>query len=520
MKKYLYIISLLTLFSTTLFSQKELEMNWYLNNSDSSFKNKDNIFSCLPWDIVELASKEIIFTTYNYEGWKIQKIDKSSGKVIWKNSRNPNYPDSTQRMFVLDNIFKRSDGNIDVIGVKSRQQDYSSIKDGNPIRIVYDANTGKEIQYIEMQQPQGLTGVVAKPGIARGFIPKQDGKNYYLLSRVREGNASIILRTLDSNLVVKDTLTWFFKGKDANNPSVGIYDGTAPLRINNDIYFIISVWKGTKDTSSYPHYFIHVDSDGKIKSEKNIGKSLYYLLDYSNYTTVRNGFLISGIADTTLNQFRNPNTASNTAIVAKIDTSGIKIWETRLLHPLGKLFEVIETSEDINRNGYWAFAGNTNEENPYLFFINQSGIAQYVGKVKLANNNKYFFPSQSWSLTDGSLLLGFKYNKCIPYCWGVGLVEGNKLDKLLSNSNVIENDLNNVSIYPNPANDKLIIEFENSTSGKVNIVNNIGQVLQSSSFREQISLNLATEQYPNGIYFLHFSLDNKIEFSKKIVIQH
>jgi hypothetical protein len=74
---------------------------------------------------------------------------------------------------------------------------------------------------------------------------------------------------------------------------------------------------------------------------------------------------------------------------------------------------------------------------------------------------------------------------------------------------------NKFSIYPNPANDKLIIqEPTDSENFQVRLISVLGQqILQSEEKQIDIS------QIPNGIYLVNIRTD-MTEFNERIVINH
>jgi hypothetical protein len=81
----------------------------------------------------------------------------------------------------------------------------------------------------------------------------------------------------------------------------------------------------------------------------------------------------------------------------------------------------------------------------------------------------------------------------------------------------------NINIYPNPANDKITIEFDLTNNNKVTIklCNILGQeilnmydgTLYSEHFHQEFSLQRISE----GSYFIKITIDNKTKYEKIIV---
>jgi hypothetical protein len=66
-----------------------------------------------------------------------------------------------------------------------------------------------------------------------------------------------------------------------------------------------------------------------------------------------------------------------------------------------------------------------------------------------------------------------------------------------------ENELSNEMIYPNPFTDEIQIQVSSTDESKVVLVNQFGQVVFSSTFTEQTTLN--TEKLPRGMYFIQIN---------------
>ncbi len=84
----------------------------------------------------------------------------------------------------------------------------------------------------------------------------------------------------------------------------------------------------------------------------------------------------------------------------------------------------------------------------------------------------------------------------------------------------IENDF--FSIFPNPANNYLNIEFGASETGKcrLDILNILGHVMYSDhniSLNSEKSLQINISDYPEGIYIIRIQTDNSTIYQKKII---
>jgi len=86
---------------------------------------------------------------------------------------------------------------------------------------------------------------------------------------------------------------------------------------------------------------------------------------------------------------------------------------------------------------------------------------------------------------------------------------------------VISQNDNSVQLFPNPAANQLTVQFKKGTTGRVQIHNQIGRIVYSTSIldtNESVIIN--TLPFPNGIYFVAFRLHDSLPKSRKLIIQH
>lgn len=294
--KHIYLFTVL-LISNIAIAQKSVALSWNFNISDYTIKNKKDTYSGLPWTIIETNSKDLILVSQQFLGWTIEKIDKKNGSIIWKNSRNQDFPDSTNKMFIVDNIFERNDGNLEILGTKSYGKYFVPVFDGVPVRSIYDYKSGNEISYTEPKfNFQKDDHPMYWGGMSRRFIEKKH--DYLIINRI-DGptKPTFSLRTLDTNMIIKDTLGLILS-PFSNNTNMKFQGGSPPNLINNNIYFIQLFYGGASDTTLNAAKLTSISKQGKVNFVKDISKTLYYWIDYVNYTNINNGFLVSGIVDT------------------------------------------------------------------------------------------------------------------------------------------------------------------------------------------------------------------------------
>lgn len=74
------------------------------------------------------------------------------------------------------------------------------------------------------------------------------------------------------------------------------------------------------------------------------------------------------------------------------------------------------------------------------------------------------------------------------------------------------------SMYPNPANELVSIQLNNSKNGTVKIVDLVGNVIYSEAISSSKTLN--TSEFKNGIYFVTIESEGNKMTSRKLVVRH
>lgn len=72
-----------------------------------------------------------------------------------------------------------------------------------------------------------------------------------------------------------------------------------------------------------------------------------------------------------------------------------------------------------------------------------------------------------------------------------------------------------VTVYPNPAREKVIVTVKNNPIEKVQLFNVLGQKIVDVEVNNLSEISLNVSQYDEGIYFLRINND----FTQKIIIK-
>ena len=78
----------------------------------------------------------------------------------------------------------------------------------------------------------------------------------------------------------------------------------------------------------------------------------------------------------------------------------------------------------------------------------------------------------------------------------------------------------NFRLFPNPANENILVEFSGKENNKtIKIINALGQEVFSENLINKNTLNISTSRLPTGVYFLTSITKNK-SFSQQFIIVH
>ena len=87
---------------------------------------------------------------------------------------------------------------------------------------------------------------------------------------------------------------------------------------------------------------------------------------------------------------------------------------------------------------------------------------------------------------------------------------------VLDTESVSENNMNNVNLFPNPAQNTLTLTNVYEGISEVQIINSIGQIVKEFSFESTTTVNIS--DLTSGVYFVKVLGDNNI--TKKLVVNN
>jgi PKD repeat protein len=166
--------------------------------------------------------------------------------------------------------------------------------------------------------------------------------------------------------------------------------------------------------------------------------------------------------------------------------------------------------------------------NPPVASFTMSNDTVYTNNPLTLTNTSFNATNQLWVFGDGdsAITVNTSHIYTVPGTYIVTLEVWNagckhtvtQIVVVLLNTS-INNKTNSIklSIYPNPAKEKIIIESINGGIGNVQIFNTVGQLVNTVENKKQQQLVIDTHKYVEGIYYVKINV-GEIVVNKKISI--
>jgi blue copper oxidase len=231
--------------------------------------------------------------------------------------------------------------------------------------------------------------------------------------------------------------------------------------------------------------------------------------------------LISNTPWTGFTVSRNFNLAPDTMMCAQCQVEGT-------FNINGDHFDmnIINETVYLNTIEKWRITNNTGIAHPfhihdmhfYLLNVNGGAVPDYEkGKkdVVLVLPNQYVeFITKFEDFADDSV--PYMYHCHLLHHEDEGMMGSFRVIDTTSTGTFEIDSENNLSIYPNPANDFLNINAPDNEKCVITVFNSLGEKIHA--LKSTISSRIQVSDFPNGIYFIQIKSDNKL-FTREFIKQ-
>ncbi len=323
------------------------------------------------------------------------------------------------------------------------------------------------------------------------LIPTSDGG--FLASGIYNYSNQIPLIKLDS----QGNIQWK-KVLEANGTTI-----THSIRQTNDGGYIIC---GSTVLSTHKVFLCKTDSSGNFQWVKAYGGTVNPDYGFDAIQTNDGGFIIAGYT------LYFANTSLQDVYLLKTDADGTLAWSKTFGSTgmdIGKF--VAQTSD-----GYFISGVTDQGTNDVDFFILKTDTG---GNIGCSEN---YPATQTFIGTFQNILLSDTFTTLTLIDWPINITtDTGATETILCSSAISEPMLTDFSVYPNPANDKVNIEFpEEAGTIWIRLFNQLGQCVYKDSFTAGLRLsldfgNVADGLYTIGIYKRESMLNNRILIARK-----
>ena len=195
-------------------------------------------------------------------------------------------------------------------------------------------------------------------------------------------------------------------------------------------------------------------------------------------------------------------------------------------------FDNLYLTDELENPLWWKFPlGTTIEPNGYLIVWadrdeDQEGLH---ANFKLSKSGEFIMLMHE----DGTVIDSLTYGEQVTNLTSSRLPNGTgdftiQLPTFQANNDLLnsleEEYLNEITVFPNPANDRLTIDFGEIILKKekpvVSLFNSLQQRMYSNLVNNSHQIELSTATLPSGCYFLKIDFDGQKSLMKRIVVHH
>jgi len=281
-----------------------------------------------------------------------------------------------------------------------------------------------------------------------------------------------------------------YNRKDTFKLVYNIFDMNLNTLYFKDISEIVPPAYNHELEAAYENYFILKNTDYIVINSKYVGERSFSLFDI------------------------NGNVIENVTLLKDDGTPmlGVSASAIKLKYEDGMLVFTSDKTDD----GFWTL---------FLFKSDGHGNLSKLKEIKVSPQNHELAPSKIYQLENGDILLnGMDFNH--NYVYGLATffakfymyIPANDLGLKTSSSEITLSKTNNISLYPNPAKDKLNISSVKENFNKIILYDLMGRKLYQEKFNLCDKYSVDIKFLKKGMYIVKFYI-NKTELETKKFIK-
>ena len=492
---------------------------WRNIEEDTTIKNKLYTFYGIPRVYKQDKDKNIYVLSETGIGYQLSKIEAKTGKKLWSVGRNQSFGTEDKVYFPKD-FFFRPDGNIVLFAVKGLKFP-ALFAGGLVIKCVYDAQTGKELFSLSIEKIGGSAVTINNGALVQQIIVKPDQTGYYYADGLSSPKNLTWIRTVDTNFVANDTLLLKVPSADTSK-GLQLFN-LSPFHQINRKFYQMSAHFGGNDTSRFRTYFHKIDYLNKQYSVRDVSKYLFHGISNVQFDMVKDGFIASVQADTAYRPSQGLSFRPNN-VLAKIDTNGTLIWRTYLFPTTKPYFGFCQVVEDNKTDGYWVVLSSEEDSGkPFLYYMSNKGNLKLIGSLTLPDKTFMFSSYIPTMLDNGDILIVYRTQANDPHpeyaFHGTLYYERKQFEPFITKDDNIAITPKNISVYPNPVEHRLQVLLPTVTAFEYVISDMMGRIVKRESVEATNFYEIATQDFPKGIYLLSIKTTDNQVFVQKIVKQ-
>lgn len=459
-----------------------------------------------------------IYQTGLFQGSYISKRSLTTGNLEWEFSNNLSNNDKVELDFSFN---KRSDGNIEVLGFRLLSNQFPN---PNPTGIVnrkvYNQNTGELLnQFYTEYEDGGIICLNVGGQFGRTF-PKIQDDTYTTSCAFTNREQVIINMSSNQNGLFTDTTEVVSNLLEMDSSPRFRYSEALKLP-NGNIAVAFSVFNEFFSLDEIRTEVFIFDQNGVLINRIDVTE----IMDFSTYlnmNVVDDKIILSG---SSFQGFTDGSvvSADNIAVLDEFGT---------VYSQINKIDDYIAVNATLLADGQLAAVGRNIADKCLHILYENNGQMESVESICHTNSEDWYVTADLIKQSDDQLLITgrmFRDTLLLDQNSGEVFADGtsvapvilafdlSSIDPLsIKNQNSLVESLFEVS--PNPVREEINIDFETPQSGRIQLINQIGEIVLDASIENALQHKWPLDhQLSSGMYFVRFENENIFSAGKIII---